>query len=77
MGKLIVVGRKLAVLGVDQHDPLGPWHVMKPGAYSIPTLGDNKTIGTALCGRWAITNGYASDFAPEHQNLCPGCSERL
>lgn len=77
MGKLIEVGRKLAVLGVDIDNFAGPWHIMKPGAFNVPQLGENKTIGTTLCHRFAITNGYASDFAPQHQELCPACRERL
>jgi hypothetical protein len=78
MGKLIMVGRKLAVLGVDQENPLRPWHIMQPGRHAIPQVGDaGKTIGTTLCGRWAITNGYAADFAPQGQELCPACSERV
>lgn len=78
MGKLISVGRKLAVLGVDIDQPLGPWHVMKPGSFNVPQIGDNgKSIGTTLCKKFAITNGYASDFAPQHQELCSGCREQL
>ena len=77
MGKLIQVGRKLAVLGVDIDNWTGPWHIMAPGAFAVPQLGDNKTIGTTLCRRHAITNGYAADFAPSHQELCPACRERL
>jgi hypothetical protein len=78
MGKLIQVGRKLAVLGVDPDYPLGPWHVMEPGRFNVPAIGDaGKTIGTTLCRRHAITNGYAADFAPTHQEMCPACRERL
>lgn len=78
MGKLIQVGRKLAVLGVDIDDHLGPWHIMQPGTWAVPALDDaGKTIGRTLCGRYAITNGYAADFAPSHQELCVGCNERL
>jgi hypothetical protein len=78
MGKLIEVGRKLAVLGVDPERPMGPWHIMQPGTYGVPQVGDDgKTIGTTLCRRFAITNGYAADFAPTHQELCPACHERL
>jgi hypothetical protein len=77
MGKLITVGRKLAVLGVDNDDPTGPWHILKPGTFGAPLIGDTQTVGTALCGRWVITNGYAADFAPSHQDLCGACSERL
>jgi len=78
MGKLIEVGRRLAVLGVDFDQPLGPWHIMQPGTYNVPQVGDaGKTVGTTLCRRYAITNGYAADFAPQHQELCPACRERL
>lgn len=78
MGKLISVGMKLAVLGVDFNTPLGPWHIMKPGGYQVPQVGDNGlTLGTTLCGSVAVTNGYAADFAPSHQELCQACSERL
>lgn len=78
MGKLISVGMKLAVLGVDSYDPLGPWHIMKPGGHNVPQVGDSGlTIGRTLCNRIAVTNGYAADFAPSHQELCPACSERL
>lgn len=77
MGKLIAVGGKLAVLGVDMQNFAGPWHIMRPGGFDVPSLGDNKTIGTTLCRKNAITNGYASDFAPKHQTLCPACRERL
>lgn len=78
MGKLIMVGRKLAVLGVDMDRPLGPWHVMSPGRHAIPQIGDDgKTIGLTMCGRWAVTNGYAADFAPQGQELCPACAERI
>lgn len=78
MGKLIQVGRKLAVLGVDEANPLGPWHIMQPGRFAIPQIGDaGKTIGTSLCKRPAITNGYAADFTPPHQDLCPACAERI
>ena len=78
MGKLLTVGRKLAVLGVDEANPLGPWHIMQPGRFAVPQIGDaGKTIGTTLCGSTAITNGYAADFAPTHQETCPACAERL
>lgn len=78
MGKLINVGGKLAVLGVDIDNHLGPWHVMQPGSWSVPSIGDGgKTIGKTLCNKYAITNGYAADFAPQHKEMCPGCNERL
>lgn len=78
MGKLLQVGRRLAVLGVDPNNPLGPWHIMQPGRFAVPQVGDHgKTIGMTLCGAAAITNGYAADFAPAHQETCPACRERL
>lgn len=78
MGKLLVVGRRLAVLGVDPDNPGGAWHVMRPGRFAVPQIGDaGKTIGHTMCGRAAITNGYAADFAPEGQALCPGCAEQM
>jgi hypothetical protein len=78
VGKLIQVGGKLAVLGVDMDNHLGPWHIMRPGGFSVPAIGDGgKSIGSTLCKRHAITNGYASDFAPSHQQLCPACHEQL
>lgn len=77
MAKLLRVGRRLAVLGVDIDRPTGPWHIVKPGSFT-PALGADhgKTIGTSLCGRYAITNGYAADFTPPDGALCPACSER-
>ncbi len=77
MGKLITVGRKLAVLGIDNNDPTGPWHILTPGKFGVPLIGDSLTVGTSLCGRWVLTNGYAADFAPTHQDLCVACRERL
>lgn len=77
MGKLVQVGGRLAVLGVDLNNWAGPWHIMKPGAFNVPQLGENKTIGTTMCGRHAITNGYAADFSPKHQKFCPACRERV
>lgn len=78
MGKLITVGFKLAVLGVDVNDLTSPWHIMKPGAFNVPSIGDKGlTIGTTLCGIYAYTNGYAADHAPGNNDLCPACSERL
>lgn len=78
MGKLIMVGFKCAVLGVDPLDPLGAWHILTPGTFNVPTLGNgNKTIGRSLCRREVITNGYASDFVPPGEQLCGACRERL
>jgi hypothetical protein len=78
VGKLIHVGGRLAVLGVDPDNPLGPWHIMRPGGFAVPQVGDaGKTIGGTMCRRHAITNGYAADFTPQHQELCPACAEQL
>ena len=77
MGKLITVGNRLAILGIDNNDPTGPWHILKPGSFPVPLVGDSTTVGTSLCNRYVITNGYCSDFAPADGDLCPACSERL
>lgn len=78
MGKLLTVGRRLAVLGVIAEDLGGPWHVMKPGRHAIPQVGDaGKTVGVTMCKRWAITNGYSADFAPPDGQLCPACREQM
>jgi hypothetical protein len=75
-GRLIKVGQKLAVLGVDIVDSTGPWHITRPGTFNTPLLDDlGKTVGKALCGRRVLTNGYAADFVPG--DLCPGCREQL
>ncbi len=77
MGKLIQVGFKLAVLGVDELNPLGPWHVVRPGSYSVPQIGGEVTFGRSVCGRMVLTNGYAADHAPQGPGLCPACNEQL
>lgn len=78
MGKLIQVGHKCAVLGVDPDDMMGAWHILTPGTFSVPTVGDGmKTIGRALCHKYVITNGYAADFVPPGDSLCAACRERL
>lgn len=83
--KLIRVGGKLAVLGVED-GPLSMtwWHVARPGSYAAPQgisgtecQGDDLVYGKALCGRTIVTNGYAADFAPPDGLLCPGCREQL
>jgi hypothetical protein len=80
--KLMQVGRRLAVLGVAEpiagvpQADLEWWHVMNPGSYSIPSLGEKLSHGRALCGRIVVTNGYASDFTPPDGSLCPACAER-
>jgi hypothetical protein len=78
MGQLITVGRKLAVLGVDIDNPLGAWHIVQPGSYTVPQVGDaGKTIGRSLCNMHVVTNGYAADFKPAVGSMCPKCGERL
>lgn len=80
--KLMMIGRKLAVLGVAapvagaNPKSLEWWHLMRPGSYSIPQVGDKLTFGTALCGRRVLTNGYASDFTPPDGAICPSCAEQ-
>lgn len=83
--KLLRVGGKLAVLGVeDGPKAMGWWHVARPGSYGAPQglsgtecQGDDLVYGRSLCGRTIVTNGYASDFKPPDGALCPGCRERL
>lgn len=77
MGKLVTVGFKLAVLGVDEADPLSPWHVVRPGSYQVPTIGEAITHARALCGRIVVSNGYAADFVPGPVERCPACWEQL
>lgn len=76
MARLIKVGMRLAVLGVDIDNPARPWHIAKPGSFNAPLLEDmGKTVGTSLCNRRCITNGYAADFVPG--DLCPACREQI
>ncbi len=77
MGKLVTVGRKLAVLGVQRGDPYARWHIVKPGTYKPPQIQGNEYFAhaTSLCGRHVETNGNAADFRPA--DLCPACAERL
>jgi hypothetical protein len=77
MGKLIQVGFKLAVLGVDELDPLGPWHVVRPGSFNVPVLGEKLVYARSLCQRYVLSNGYAADHEPKGPGLCPACSEQL
>ena len=79
MGKLIQIGRKCAVLGVEAENPMGgPWHILQPGTFAVPLLDDgNKTIGRSLCRRQVVTNGYAADWVPAGDSLCPACRERI
>lgn len=78
MGKLLKVGGRLAVLGVDPDRPMGSWHVMRPGTWSVPAIGDGgKTYGRAHCGLLAVTNGYAADFVPPAGQMCPACAGQM
>lgn len=80
--KLIRVGGKLAVLGVDpssRASATGWWHVASPGTWDAPqeNTGWQLTYATSLCRKTVVTNGYAADFRPADNVLCPGCKERL
>lgn len=76
--KLLHVGRKCAVLGVDPDNLQGAWHIVNPGSWRGAMVGDfGKTVGTALCRKFVITNGYAADWVPGDKALCPACKERL
>lgn len=83
--KLLRVGGKLAVLGVeDGARAMGWWHVARPGTYAAPQglsgtecQGADLVYGRALCGRTIVTNGYAADWRPPDGVLCPACREQL
>jgi hypothetical protein len=83
--KLLRVGGKLAVLGVeDGRRAMGWWHVARPGTWATPQglsgtacEGDDLTYAKALCGRAIVTNGYAADWRPPDGTLCPACREQL
>ena len=84
--KLLRVGGKLAVLGVeDGLRSMGAWHVARPGTWSAPQglsgqpdqQGDDLTYAVALCQRRIVTNGYAADWRPPDGMLCPACREQL
>lgn len=84
--KLIRVGGKLAVLGVeDGRRAMGWWHVVRPGSHGAPQgnswgpdqEGTNLVYGKALCGATVVTNGYAADWRPPDGVLCPACREQL
>lgn len=83
--KLLRVGGRLAVLGVeDNARAMGWWHVARPGSWSPPAGssgiepgGAGLTYARALCGRFVVTNGYAADWRPPDGVLCPACAERL
>ena len=77
--RLIRVGGRLAVLGLVGSGRW--WHVMSPGTWTAPQIGGagNAGIvqGRALCRAVAATNGYASDFRPSDESICPACREHL
>lgn len=81
--KLMRIGHQLAVLGMIEPvagvnpKALEYWHFVKPGSYSIPSLGEKLSHGTAVCGRTVVTNGYASDFTPPDGSICPACAEQM
>lgn len=84
--KLIRVGGKLAVLGVEDRPlaAMDKWHVVRPGTHGIPQglsgtacEGDDLTYGKSMCGLRVVTNGYAADFRPPDGALCPACAEQL
>lgn len=84
--KLIRVGGKLAVLGVEDspHAAMDKWHICRPGTWNAPQglsgtqcEGDDLVHAKALCGRVVVTNSYAADFHPPDGALCPGCFEQL
>jgi hypothetical protein len=83
--KLLRVGGKLAVLGVeDGRRAMGWWHVCRPGTWDPPKgssgtepEGAGLVYAKALCGRFVVSNGYASDWRPPDGVLCPACREQL
>jgi hypothetical protein len=83
--KLLRVGGKLAVLGVeDGRRAMGWWHVARPGTWGAPQglsgtqcEGDDLTHAKALCGLTVVTNGYAVDWRPPDGTLCPACREQM
>lgn len=79
--KLARVGGKLAVLGLAVDDPHRShwWHVARPGSWDAPQGSGMQmvTYATSLCRRTIATNGYAADFVPARDALCPACAEQL
>ena len=83
--KLIRVGGKLAVLGVeDGRRAMGWWHVARPGTWDPPAgssgtepEGAGLAYAKALCGRFVVTNGQPADWCPPDGLLCPACKEQL
>lgn len=79
---MIRVGGKLAVLGVDPTSKKTAttwWHIAAPGTWDPPkeNTGTGLTNATSLCRRQIVSNGYAADFRPADQVICPACRERL
>lgn len=80
--KLIRQGFKLAVLGCEEPSPERPntlrwWHIVRPGSYNVPALGERLTYGRSLCRKTVVSNGYAADWRPPEGQLCPACNEQL
>lgn len=73
--KLVREGMKLAVLGCIETDP-SVWHIMRPGRMGVIDLATKMCHGTTLCGRSAVSNGYAADWRPPEGSLCAACRER-
>lgn len=76
--RLVKIGGKLAVLGVDRQNPR-LWHFLRPGSWDAPQTQSNETLahGKALCGKLVESNGYASDFVPAEGSWCPACKAQL
>jgi len=74
--KLLMVGGKLAVFGVDTTGDPRWWHILRPGRFNVPVLGESLSVGTSVCGRNVTTNGYPQDFTPTG-DLCPACRGQL
>lgn len=75
---LAKVGGKLAVLGVKM-DGSKWWHIARPGTWDAPQGSGMAMIAyaTSLCGQTIATNGYAADFRPAENVLCPACRGHL
>ena len=78
--QLAKVGGKLAVLGVEIYNPNSSlWHIARPGTWDAPQGSgmDMIAYARALCGRTIATNGYAADWRPADDVLCPVCRGQL